>query len=208
MTKILIKANIGSDGKICNEKIQRAVIDLKAELDLEHERNINNITCEYIYTYPMKKKEAKSIDDSVYHELDEHTDTISDSSKQVDASNKPITDTHIFDRVRNLSVGVVSVEPAVIGVRIIGQGVTQGVISGRKNIGKNVVTDILKNSSKQLFKTNTFQLNSLQSETPVIGPQDESVKIMNEIISTPSDSRNISRNRISRIDTPGVNKDV
>ena len=34
MTKILIKANIGSDGKICNEKIHRAVIDLRARLDL------------------------------------------------------------------------------------------------------------------------------------------------------------------------------
>ena len=54
----------------------------------------------------MKKKEAKKIDYSVYHESDEHTDTISDSSKKVDASKKPITDTHIFDRVRNLSVGV------------------------------------------------------------------------------------------------------
>ena len=33
MTKSLIKANIGSDGKICNEKIRRAVIDLRAEVD-------------------------------------------------------------------------------------------------------------------------------------------------------------------------------
>ena len=36
MTKSLIKANIGSDGKICNEKIQQAVFDLRAELELEH----------------------------------------------------------------------------------------------------------------------------------------------------------------------------
>ena len=28
MTKVLIKANIRSDGKVCNEKIQQAVIDL------------------------------------------------------------------------------------------------------------------------------------------------------------------------------------
>ena len=52
MTKSLIKANIGSDGKICNENIHRVVIDLRAELDLEHERNINNITCEDVYTSP------------------------------------------------------------------------------------------------------------------------------------------------------------
>ena len=52
---------------------------------------------------------------SVYYDSDEHTDTISDSSKQVDAGNKPITDTHIFEGVNKLSVGIVSVEPAVIG---------------------------------------------------------------------------------------------
>ena len=34
------------------------------------------------------------------------------------------------------------------------------------------------------------------------------MKITNRIISTPSDSRNISGNHISRIDTPGANKDV
>ena len=108
--------------------------------------------------------------------MDEHADTISDSSKQVDASNNTITDTHIFGVINNLSVGVISVEPAVIVVGIIGQGIAQGVISGRTNIVGNIVTDILTDSRKQLFRTNMFQLNSLQSETLVIGPQDESVK--------------------------------
>ena len=177
-------------------------------MDLEHERNINNITCEDVYTSPMKKKDAKAIDDSVYYKSDEPADTMSDSRKQVDASNKPITDTHIFDIVRNLSVGVVSVEPAVIRVRIIGQGINQGVIIGRTNIVNNIVTDILTDSSKQIFETNTFQLNLLQSETHVIRLQDESAKSTNMIISTPSDSRIIRGNGISRIDTPGVNKDV
>ena len=172
MTKIPIKANIGSDGKIFNEKIQQAVIDLRAELNLEHKRNINNITCEDEYTSPMKKKEAKTINDSVYYESYEHADTISDSSKQVDGSKKPITDTQIVEGINNLSFGIVSVEPAVIGVGIIGQDITHGVMSMRTNIGSNTVTDILTNSSKQLFKTNTFQLNSLQSETLVIEPQD------------------------------------
>ena len=54
MLKILIKANIRSDGKICNEKIQQALFYLRAELNLEHERSINNITCEDVYTCPMK----------------------------------------------------------------------------------------------------------------------------------------------------------
>ena len=99
-------------------------------------------------------------------------------------------------------------KPAVIGVRIIGQGTIQGVINRSTNIGSNIVTDILTKSSKQLFETNTFQLNSLQSETFMIGPQEKSVKRTNRIIRTPSDSRNISGNCISRIDIPGVNKDV
>ena len=206
MTKSLIKANIGSYGKICNEKIHRSVIDLRSELDLEHEHNINNITCEDVYKYPMKNKEVKKIDNSVYHELDEHADTISDSSKYVDASNKPITDNHMVEGINNLSVGIVSVKPAVIGVGIIGRGISQSVISGRTSIVKNQFTDISLDSSKQLFETNTFQLNSLQSETLVIGSQDESMKSTNRIIRTPSDSRNIRGNCISRIDTPGMNK--
>ena len=159
MTKSIIKANIGSDGKICNEKIQQAVFDLIAELYLENERNINNITCEDVYTSPMKNKDTKAINDLVYHESDEHVDAISDSSKQVDASYEPITDTHIVEGIHNLSVGAISAEPDVIGVGIIGQGITQDMISGRTKIGNNIVTDILTDSSQKLFETNTFQLN-------------------------------------------------
>ena len=108
--------------------------------------------------------------------MDEHAYTISASSKPIDASNEPITDTHIFEGINKLSVGIISVNPAVTGVGIIGQEITQGVMNGRPNIGSNIVTDILTNSSKQLFETNTFQLNTLPSETLMIGPQDESMK--------------------------------
>ena len=166
----------------------------------------------------MKNKDASTINDAVYYELDKHANTISDSSKPDDASNEPITDTHIVDgmndlsvgnlSVGNLSVGIVTVDPAVIGVRIIGQGITQGVINRSTHIGSNIVTYILTNSSKQLFETNTFQLNLLHSETLVIGSQDESVKRTNRIISMSIEKRNISRNRNSRIVTPLVNKDV
>ena len=76
------------------------------------------------------------------------------------------------------------------------------------NIGSNIVTDVLTDSSKILFDMNTFQLNSLQSEMLVIGTQDESMKRTNRIISTPSDSINIIGNCISRIDTTGVKKYV
>ena len=72
----------------------------------------------------MKKKDVSTINDSVYYESDEHVDTISDSRKHVDASNEPIKDTHIVDENNNLSVGVVSVQPAVIRVGIFGQGIT------------------------------------------------------------------------------------
>ena len=88
----------------------------------------------------MKKGKVSTINNLVYYESDEHADTISDSSKPVDASNDPITDTHIVEEINNLSVGIVSVEPAVIGVGIIGQGITQGVINGSTNIGSNIVT--------------------------------------------------------------------
>ena len=43
MTKILIKAN-NEGGKLRNENIQQEVIDLRVELNREHEHNINNIT--------------------------------------------------------------------------------------------------------------------------------------------------------------------
>ena len=125
----------------------------------------------------MKKEKVSTINDSVYYELDEHADTISDSSKPVDASNEPIKDTHIVEGIYNLPVGIVSVEPAVIRFGIIGQSITQGVINRSTNIVSNTVTDISLDSGKQLLETNTFQLNSLQSETLVIGPQDESAKI-------------------------------
>ena len=101
----------------------------------------------------MKKEKVSTINDSVYYESDEDANTISDSIKQVDASNKPIIDTHIVEGVNNLSVVIVSVKPAVIGVGIIGRGITQVVISGRTRIVKNIVTEISSDSIKQLFKT-------------------------------------------------------
>ena len=89
-------------------------------MNVEHERNVNNILCGDLYQSPMKKKDVSTIGDSIYNESDEHVDTISDSSKQVDASNEPIKDIHIVDGINNLSVGVVSVKSAVIGIGIIG----------------------------------------------------------------------------------------
>ena len=64
MKKSLIKANI-EGGKLCNDNIQQSVIDLRSELNLEHKRNINNISCDNEYTSPMKNKDVSTINDSV-----------------------------------------------------------------------------------------------------------------------------------------------
>ena len=54
------------------------MIDLRAEMDLEHERYINNITRKDVYTSPMKEEKVSTINDSVYYESDEHADTMID----------------------------------------------------------------------------------------------------------------------------------
>ena len=62
----------------------------------------------------MEKNDVLTINDSVYYELDEHVDTISDSRKQVDARNDPIKETHVVDKISTLSIGVGSLDPDVI----------------------------------------------------------------------------------------------
>ena len=64
----------------------------------------------------MKNKDVSTINDSVYNESVEHVGTISDSSKQVDTRKYPIKETHIVDRISTLSIGVGSLDPAVIGI--------------------------------------------------------------------------------------------
>ena len=135
MFKSIIKAN-KEGGKLCNEKlrqavidlraefstlfVRQAVIDLRAELNVERKRNINNITCDNLYQSLMKNIDVSTISDSIYNYSDEHVDTIIDSIKQVDARYDPIKETHIVERVSTLSIGVGSLEPAVIGIGIIG----------------------------------------------------------------------------------------
>ena len=94
--------------------------------------------------------------------MDDYEYEISDSDKKLEARKEPITDTHVC----NTSVGTTSVDPAVIGVRIIGQGrrgVIQGMISGGTSIiSSNIVTDVLTDSSKMIF------INPLKSQTLMI----------------------------------------
>ena len=196
----LVKDNILRGKPLSNQNIQESFSDIMVEAEAEFERNYKKITCNNSYQSPILKKDVSTINDSVYYELDEHVDTISDSSKQVDASNEPIKETHIVDRVRNLSVGVGSIEAAAIEIGIIGQGITQLITNGDTIIVTNLVTNVLTNSSKQLFNTNSSRLNTLQSEALVIGPQDEYVESNNRIICTSSDSRKIRGEHISRND--------
>ena len=144
-----------------------------------------------------------TINDSAYYNEDEHKYEISDSSKQVEASKEPITYTH----VRNTSIRIVGVKPSTVGVGIIGRGITQCVISGGISIVKNVVTDVLPDSSKMILKTNTFPRNPSKSQTLMIASQDESTLSSNRIVRTSSD---IGKSRIDhgRIGTPITNKNI
>ena len=122
-------------------------------------------------------------------------------------SKEPITDNH----VRNTSVGTTSVNPDVIGVGIIGRGgrgITQGMINGRTCIiSSNIVTDILTDSSKMIFKTITFPLNPFKSQTLVIASQDESTLSINRILRASSDIGN-SKIHYGRFGTPILNENI
>ena len=151
-------------------------------MNVEHKHTLKNITCDDLYQSSMKKKDVPTIKDSVYNESDEHVDTISDSSKQVDPINDPIKETRIVDGVSTSSIGVRYLEPAVIGIVIIGQGVSQINTNLVPNIVTNLVTNVLTNSSEQLFNTNSSRLNTFQYEAFLIGLQDESVESNRKII--------------------------
>ena len=55
LTKILIKANVKSDGTILNDKLNQAITDFKAEAEAGHERNINDMIQVDEYKSPGKK---------------------------------------------------------------------------------------------------------------------------------------------------------
>ena len=98
-----------------------------------------------------EKKDASTINDNVYHELDEKIDTISDTNKQVDPRIDPMAETHIVNRVRKLSVLVGLYELAVIGG------------------GIGPVTNALENSRMELSLNSLSLLNTNTSKAFVIG---------------------------------------
>ena len=78
---------------------------------------------------------------------------------------------------------------------------------GTGTISSNVVTDVLTDSNKMIFKTNTFPLSSFKSQTLVIASQDKSMLSSNRIVRMWSDTEN-SRIYHGRIGTPIVNKNI
>ena len=143
MADNIIEANAGGDKTINNDDLHKKINQLKAEEEADHERNINNMTQVDHYKPPWKDKDATTVNNTVndtsYTSLNPWNDDISYSSKRVETSKESITDTHIFDRVRKLTVGTTSVDPVIPGVGIIGQGgtraisggsITQGIIHG------------------------------------------------------------------------------
>ena len=146
----LVKINNRNGEPLSNEKIRQAASDVREETETEHERNTNKITCDTSFHSTIQKKYVSTINDSVYYELDEQVDTISDSNKQVDPRSDPKEENHIADRIRKLSVELF--EPAVIGV-----------------IGHNLVTNVQENSRVELSLNSLSRINTNTSKAIMIG---------------------------------------
>ena len=58
MLENLVEMNNRNGESLSNEKLWQAVSDVREETDAEHERNINEITCDFSFQYPMKKKDV------------------------------------------------------------------------------------------------------------------------------------------------------
>ena len=75
-----------------NDKLQQAVRDVREEMGTEHERNINEITCNTSFQSPIQNKDVSKINYSVYYESDKQIDTISYSNKQVYSRSDPMAE--------------------------------------------------------------------------------------------------------------------
>ena len=81
------------------------------------------------------------------------------------------------------------------------------MISREKSIFKNVVTDVLTDSSKTIFRNDTFPLDPYKSQTLVIASQNEPTLSCNRIVCASSDIGN-TRIYHGSIGTPIVNKNI
>ena len=120
-------------------------------MEAEFEHNMNGITCDTSFKYPMQEKDISTINDSVYYDSDEQVDTMSDSNKQVDPSSDQKEETHIIDGIRKLSVRQLF-EPVVIEV-----------------IGQDFIENVKENSRVELSLKILSPLNTIMSKAIVIG---------------------------------------
>ena len=104
-----------------------------------------------------------------------------DLIKDTHTIKEPITyDTHIVNRVRYLQDVPTNMDPVVTGVGIIGQGgpriiskgsVSQSIVQGGGSIiCSNVITHVLKKSSKMTLKSDSFAFDPLKAQMLVIAP--------------------------------------
>ena len=184
----LVKINNRNGEPLSNDKLRQAVSEVREETDEGHERNINKITCNTSFQSPIQSEDESTINNSVYYESDEQVDTISDSHKQVDPRSDPKADTHIFDRIRKLSVG--TFKPSVIGV-----------------IGQDLVTNVQENLRMDLSLNSLSLLNTNTSEAIVIGWACKSAEVDRNTLKMCMPPDRTTRSH-SRIGTPAVNEGV
>ena len=65
MANNIIEANVGSDKTINNYDLHKAITQLKAEEEVGHKHNINNMTQVDNYKSPWKDKDATTVNDMV-----------------------------------------------------------------------------------------------------------------------------------------------
>ena len=143
--------------------------------------------------------------------MSKQVETSKETIKDTQTSIETITDTHIVNRVRKLSVGTTNVDPVVTGVGIIVQGgpraisggrITQGIIHrGKSIISSNVITHVLKNSSEMTLNSDSFPFNPLKSLALLIAPLTEPFLTSDRDVRALSEIRD-SRPERGRIGTP------
>ena len=92
LLKALINDNNNNGAPFSDENIQQAFSIVVEKMEAELERNINKITMDTSFQFPVQKKGISTINDSGYNESNNQVDKISDSKEQVDASSRSSTD--------------------------------------------------------------------------------------------------------------------
>ena len=77
--KTLVDENNRNSAPLSNKNIQQAVSIFMEEMEVELERNINEITLDTSFQSPVQKKDISTIKDFGYNEPDNQVGKISDS---------------------------------------------------------------------------------------------------------------------------------